>query len=102
MLLKSAGVNFQVQPAELDEERLTAELGAQNVAPAGVALALAEQKALSVSHANPGALVLGGDSVLVFGSELIGKCRDRDSLRQLLQRLAGHSHELISAAALAS
>jgi septum formation protein len=101
MLLRQAGVPFRVSPADLPEEALMADLAARQAGPAGIAQALAEQKALSVSRRHPGALVLGGDSVLAFGEELISKCADIAALRRLLQRLSGHSHELFSAAALA-
>ena len=101
MLLKAAGVSFRICPADLDEDALMAGLKANNTPAPTIAAALAEQKAVAVSHSNPGALVLGGDSVLAFGAELISKCRSIDELRALLRRLAGKSHDLISAACLA-
>jgi septum formation protein len=64
-------------------------------------MALAEQKAVTVSRRSPGDLVLGGDSVLSFGAEIISKCHDLIQLRALLQKLSGKSHQLISAAVLA-
>ena len=98
MLLRQAGVAFEVVPADLDEDRLTGAM------PSGdgetVALALAEAKALAVSARMPGRTVLGGDSVLQLGDALIGKCPDLAALRGLLKRLAGQSHVLISAAVL--
>jgi septum formation protein len=100
-LLKAAGVAFQVSPADLNESALMADLLAKDVPAAGIAVMLAEQKAVMVSRRMPGALVLGGDSVLDFEGALISKCRDIDELRTLLGRLAGKSHTLISAACLA-
>jgi septum formation protein len=100
-LLRQAGVAFQVSAADLNEDALTADLQARDEPAAGIAAALAEQKAVMVSRRSPGAVVLGGDSVLLFGRELIGKCRDLETLRVLLLRLAGQSHTLISAACLA-
>jgi len=99
-LLSAAGVPFRAIPAHIDEAALIAELSAKAREPAAIALGLAERKAGTVSAAAAGALVLGADSVVVFGTELIGKCSDLAALRALLKRLAGHSHELISAAAL--
>ena len=101
MLLKAAGVPFDIVPAEIDEPALMRQLKAESEEPSAIALSLAEQKALAVSHRNPGQLVLGGDSVLAFGDELISKCADIDALRGLLRRLSGKTHELLSAAALA-
>jgi len=100
-LLSAAGVPFRVIPAHIDETALIGGLSAKAGEPAAIALGLAERKAVTVSAAvGAGALVLGADSVVVFGTELIGKCSDLAALRALLKRLAGHSHELISAAAL--
>ena len=102
LLRKGAGVAFQVSPADLYEGALMADLLARDTPAADIAAgALAQQKAVMVSRRKPGRLVLGGDSVLAFGSELISKCRDVAELRALLLRLKGNAHELISAAALA-
>ena len=45
--------------------------------------------------------MLGGDSVLALGPEIISKCPDLDALTQLLRRLSGQTHYLVSAASLA-
>jgi septum formation protein len=100
-MLKAAGVEFTVQAADVDERALTRDLLSQGKDGMAVALALAERKALTVSRLNPGDLVLGGDSVLALGSELIGKSPDLAALRAELTRLSGKTHFLISAAALA-
>jgi septum formation protein len=98
-LLRGAGIDFQVVPADLDEDGLTRLMPEADGETLG--LALAEAKALAVCRAAPGRWVLGGDSVLQFGDERIGKCPDLPSLRRLLGRLCGQSHVLISAAVLA-
>ncbi len=96
-LLATAGVEFTVDPADIDEAALMpAGAGAETSA-----LALAEAKALSVSARHPGALVLGGDSILEFEGENISKSPDAASAKRLLARLSGKTHRIISAAALA-
>ena len=98
-LLIAAGVSFVADPADLDEDRLMAELK-----PAGaeiMARTLAEQKALTVSRRHPGQIVLGGDSVIAFGGDYLSKCANLAQARALLLRLAGQTHLLVSAAALA-
>jgi septum formation protein len=100
-MLTAAGVPFVVSAADLDETSLIADLWDKGSDAAGIAAALAEQKAVTVSRRRPGALVLGADSVLAFGSEIISKCRDLAALKMLLQKLSGKTHQLISAAALA-
>jgi septum formation protein len=100
-MLTAAGVPFRVSAADLDEPSLIADLWDKGCDAAGIAAALAEQKAITVSRRSPGALVLGGDSVVAFGEELISKCPDMTALKSQLQKLSGKAHQLISAAALA-
>lgn len=98
-LLKAAGVAFCADPADLDEDALMADLIGRDAAT--VASTLAQHKALHVSARHPGQLVLGGDSVIGFGHEMLSKCATLAEARALLRRLAGHTHLLVSAAALA-
>jgi septum formation protein len=100
-MLKAAGVEFRVSAADINEDALTADLLAKGVDATGIATALAEQKAITVSRRSPGAIVLGADSVVALGTELISKSRDLAALRLLLRKMSGKSHQLISAAALA-
>lgn len=100
-MLSAAGVPFRVSVADLNEAALIADLWEQGMNASGIAAALAEQKAVLVSRRSPGTLVLGGDSVLAFGREIVSKCRDLKELRTLLGRLSGKTHHLISAASLA-
>jgi septum formation protein len=100
-MLRAAGVEFLAAPAGINESALTKDLIAKGLEAGAIALALAEQKAVTVSRRSPGETVLGGDSVLVLGPELIGKSPSLVALRTLLQKLSGKTHQLISAAALA-
>ena len=101
MLLTAAGVTFTADPADLDEATLMADLQRRGADAAAVASKLAQQKALAVSQRHPGRTVLGGDSVIAFGGEFLSKCASLDEARTLLARLSGHTHLLVSAAALA-
>jgi septum formation protein len=100
-LLTAAGVAFIADPADLDEDRLMADLKARGADAAAVASELAQQKALAVSRRHPGKTVLGGDSVIAFDGEYLSKCATLDAARALLARLSGQTHLLVSAAALA-
>jgi septum formation protein len=100
-MLRAAGVEFLAAPAGINESVLTKDLIAKGLEAGAIALALAEQKAVTVSRRSPGETVLGGDSVLVLGPELIGKSPSLAALRTLLRKLSGKTHQLISAAALA-
>jgi septum formation protein len=96
-LLAAAGVDFIKAPADIDEAALMPADGDAGAA----ALALAGLKALSVSEHRPGALVLGGDSILELDGERIGKSPDVAAARVLLIRLSGRTHRIVSGAVLA-
>ncbi|MEQ1717789.1 MAG: Maf family protein [Hyphomicrobium sp.] len=112
-LLSSAGLFFRVCPADVDEAAIKAQMttpkktpitaGAEDIGAgaATIAAALAVAKAQAVSRQHPGAFVIGADQVLSFGGELLFKASSAAEARFVLKRLRGHSHVLISAAALA-
>jgi septum formation protein len=100
-LLAAAGVAFIADPADLDEDTLMSELRARGAGAAKVASELAQQKAVLVSRRHPGRTVLGGDSVIAVDGEYLSKCATLDMARALLAQLSGHTHLLVSAAALA-
>jgi len=100
-LLKDAGVPFEIVPARVDEDALKQSLLAEKASHRNVADALAELKALRVSSAHPGELILGADQVLSFDGALISKCESLGEARALLLRLRGKTHDLISAMVLA-
>lgn len=98
-LLTAAGVRFIADPADLDEDGLMRAL--RQAGAEVMARSLAEQKALTVSRRHAGRIVLGGDSVIAFDGEYLSKCTSPDQAGALLRRLSGHTHLLVSAAALA-
>ena len=103
-LLASAGVVFSVQPADVDEEAVRldyATIPGGNPIPTGVARALARAKAEVVSAANPDALVIGADQVLVDVQMIFCKPADLGIAQMHLRALRGRSHVLHSAVAIA-
>jgi septum formation protein len=96
-LLAAAGVDFQIEPAEIDEIPLKRAFRAAGRSPTDGALALAEAKARSVSDRHPRALVVGADQILVCGSEWYDKPADPDAARAQLRALRGRSHLLATA-----
>lgn len=73
MLLTAAGVRFSVSPSDVDEEALTAALGA-GAAVTDIVRTLAEAKASAVAAGVPSpALVIGCDSMLEFDGAAYGK-----------------------------
>ena len=99
-LLKRCRVSFEAMPANIDEELIKTSLVAEDAKPRDVADALAESKARKVAGRLPGRLVLGCDQVLAFDGEVISKSDTAENALNLLKRMRGAQHTLLSAAVL--
>ncbi len=101
-MLDAAGVAHDAVAASVDEASVKESLLTAHVPPRDIADALAELKAVKVSRAIPGALVLGGDSVVALADgTILDKPVDRADAADHLRRMSGTRHELISAAVIA-
>ncbi len=98
-LLANAGIDFEAIPAELDERSLQEASGLR--APDRIAILLAREKAISISLGRPGRFVVGADQTLALGERVFNKPSGRAQAKEQLRALAGHSHELYSAVAVA-
>lgn len=96
-LLRSAGLEFAVEPAAVDEAAVKRGCRAEDRSAADCALALAEAKAQAVSLRHPRALVIGADQILVCGGEWFDKPEDPLAVRRQLERLRGRPHVLETA-----
>lgn len=102
MMLEAAGVPFEARRPDVDEEAAKGILLGRGAAAADIAMELAQLKALSLEAAGD-ELVLGSDQVLEQqDGSILGKPRSRDDAADQLNRLAGRTHRLHSAAVLAS
>jgi septum formation protein len=99
MLLSNAGLNFEAIAADIDERAVQQASGLS--APDEVATHLAREKAVSVSRSQPGKYVVGADQTLALGQRLFSKPAGRAQAAEQLRALAGQSHELHSAVAVA-
>ena len=99
MLLASAGISFEAVAADIDERAVQKASGLSS--PSDVAALLSREKALSVSARKPGRFVVGADQTLALGTRLFSKPAGRPEAAEQLRALAGHSHELHSAVAVA-
>ncbi|MDR7102200.1 nucleoside triphosphate pyrophosphatase [Croceicoccus sp. BE223] len=97
-MLSAAGVAFTAVPADIDERALEAAL--PDAAPADIAAQLAEAKARTVSAQDPGALVLGSDSLVVVDGRRFDKPADREEAGAHLRQFSGRTMELYSGAVL--
>ena len=98
-LLASAGIAFEAMPADIDEREIQRASGL--VTPGAVASLLAGQKALFVSSLQPGRIVVGADQTLALAQRLFSKPAGRVQAAEQLRALAGNSHELHAAVAVA-
>jgi septum formation protein len=99
MLLGNAGIHFDAVPADIDERAAQKDSGLS--APGEIAGLLAREKALFVSSKNPGRYVIGADQTLALGTQLFSKPAGRAQAAEQLRLLAGRTHELYSAVAVA-
>ena len=100
-LLANAGLAFAIEPSTLDERAIEAPLITRGAAPAEIAAALADAKAVEISRRLPDALVIGADQTLDCDGHRGTKSETVAEARAQLQRLAGRSHQLHSAVAVA-
>lgn len=99
MLLANAGLPFAAIPAAIDERAI--QQGAGISAPGEIAALLAREKARFVSERKAAHHVVGADQTLALGSRLFNKPDGRAGAAEQIRALAGQTHELHSAIAVA-
>jgi septum formation protein len=96
-LLANAGIEFESDPADIDERAVQASSGFS--APDAIASLLAREKALNVSIRRPTQYVVGADQTLSLGARIFNKPAGRAQAADQLRTLAGQCHELHAAVA---
>ena len=95
-ILDQNNIVCEVMPANIDEDQTKESLLKEKISPKLISKNLAELKANKVSRKNPDELVLGADSVIDLNGELISKPTNRDEAFDILKKLNGQEHKLIS------
>ncbi|MBI4082155.1 MAG: septum formation protein Maf [Candidatus Lambdaproteobacteria bacterium] len=93
-LLAQLGLAFSIEATDVDETPRAEE------PPERLVSRLAEEKARQALVRRPDALILAGDTVVVLGSELLGKPRDESDAAAMLRRLSGRTHRVLTGYAL--
>ena len=93
-LFEMLGISHVVDPVHIDERPVPGE------APEPFAQRLAREKALAGAERHPGTWVLGADTVVVLDEEILGKPASPVEAEEMLLRLAGRRHRVVSAIAL--
>jgi septum formation protein len=88
-ILRAAGIPFAARPANVDESVLPGESPEQYVKR------VAERKAMAVD-VGVGDVVLGADTIVAIGREILGKPKDPADAIRMLGSLAGRVHEVIT------
>lgn len=98
-LLEKAGFEIRVSPVKVSEiinENLNPEENASQIATAKVRACLDQHKHLN----SKGFLILGADTMVVLGDQILGKPESDDQAREFLRRLSSNTHSVISGLAL--
>ena len=85
-LIGALGLDVDVVPSGADED-IDTSLGAEEQASS-----LAKRKAAQVAAAHPGTIVLGADTIVMHGGEVLNKPIDRSDAERMLRRLRGVDH----------
>ena len=95
-ILDKNNIESIVEPSNVDEDIVKLALIKENATPEIISKNLAELKANKISAKREGEIVLGADSVIDLGGELISKPESREDALNILKKLNGKSHFLIS------
>jgi len=95
-ILDKNNIFTKVKPSNIDENMIKQSLLKENASPEIISKNLAEQKSNKVSKTNDDTLVLGADSVIDLNGELISKPGNRKEALNILKKLNGKNHYLIS------
>jgi septum formation protein len=89
-LLKQIGFDFDVIPSRIEEDSIRGESPQEHV------LRLAEAKAMDVGHQYPDRWVIAADTIVYIDSYILGKPRDRGEAIEMLHRLSGEEHWVLT------
>ena len=95
-ILLDNGITCAVEPSKVDEDVIKQSLLKEGATPEIISKNLAELKANKISNKNPDELVLGADSIIDLGGEIISKPKSREEAFNILKKMSGKSHFLIS------
>ena len=95
-ILNKSNIKVKVKPSNIDEDIIKESFLKEKTSPEIISKNLAELKACKVSQKNYDILVIGADSVIDLNGELISKPKDRNEALNILKKLNGKQHNLIS------
>ena len=95
-ILDKNNISTKVEPSNVDEEIIKKSMLKEKASPEIISKNLAEIKANKISNKYSDKLVLGADSVIDLNGEMISKPENRKEALDILKKLNGKKHQLIS------
>ena len=95
-ILRNNKIVCRVVPSNVDENSIKESLLKEKATPTIISRNLAELKANKISQKFINEIVIGADSVIDLGGEIISKPNDRIEALKILQKLNGKTHQLVS------
>ena len=95
-ILEKNNIQCKIMPANVDEDSVKESLLKQRASPTIISKNLAELKANKISQKFIEEMVLGADSVIDLEGEIISKPNDRAEALEILKKMNGKTHQLIS------
>ena len=100
-ILEKNNIKCKVIASNTDEEPIKASLVNEGASPELISKNLAEIKATKVSCLNENSIVIGADSVIDLENNIISKPKSREEALDILKKLNGKEHHLISSVTIA-
>jgi nucleoside triphosphate pyrophosphatase len=101
-ILRNAGFKFEIVAAEVDETRRDAETAEDYVRRLAVDKTMAAREIISAGSSEKSTVIVGADTTVAVGEEILGKPSSADEAREMLRRLSGRSHEVYTGLAILS
>ncbi len=95
-ILNKNNIECEVCPSNVNEDEVKNSLISTGASPLLISKNLAELKSNKISSKKPDQIVLGADSVIDLNGELISKPKNRNDALNILKKLNGKKHQLIS------
>ena len=95
-ILENNKITCRVEPSNVDEDSVKESLLREKATPTNISKNLAELKANKISQKFINELVLGADSIIDLSGEIISKPNDRIEALNILEKLNGKTHQLVS------
>jgi len=95
-ILEDNKIICRVEPSNVDEDSVKKSLLKEKATPIIISKNLAELKANKISQKFINEIVIGADSVIDLEGEIISKPKDRIEALQILQKINGKTHQLVS------